>query len=317
MQKYVLHAPSHKLITSGKVREDIVQLASDLDYAKLSVDVVLETEFETGDIIFYPYPSEKGSEQLDLLRIEHIKDLGARVIVITLNIDYLRYPDADKGAIIQSLNDADFVISLTMYLTTQLREDGMTTPAVDLGLHDYLVPEPLNAPSFEKTVIFAGSPYKAPYVMNWPNTTGLDVYAREQDLRGVEFQTQNVQYVGYMHPNRMPKLINYGFGLAFDVDSAAGDFSDYQTMNLSHKVSMFLAAGIPIILNAKAAVAPTIEAANAGILINEINDIDLALADLRESDYQDLAAGANALGRLVRRGYYYRRAILEAEKQLN
>ncbi|MDR3190725.1 MAG: hypothetical protein LBT80_05890 [Lactobacillaceae bacterium] len=316
MQKYVLHAPSHKLMTSGKVREDIVQLASDLDYAKLPVDFVLETVFEPGDIILYPYPSEKGSEDLDLVRIQHIKDAGARVIMITLNIDYLRYPDADRDAIIASLNGADFVISLTTHMTDQLRADGMETPTVELGLHDYLVSEPINAPTFEKTVIFAGSPYKAPYVVNWPNKSALDVYAREQDLEGVHFQSQNVQYVGYMHPNRMPKLLTYGFGLAFDVDSGDGDFANYQTLNLSHKVSMFLAAGIPLFVNAKAAIAPTIEAANAGILINELTDIDLALADLHDTDYTALAAGSNRLGALVRNGYYYRSAILEAEKQL-
>lgn len=320
MNKFVLHAPSHTIMTSGKVREDIVSIANDLDYEKLEFDEIESALPRVGqkDIFLFPYPSARGTEREDLERIRMIKAAGGDVVLITLNIDYLRYKDADKEAIIESLNESSVIISLSRRLSRQLRLDGVSPdrPIVELLLHDYLVNQNVRPPMFEKTVIFAGSPYKTPYIQDWPNLTPVDIFAREKEATALDINANNVNYIGYVHPDMIPRMLNYGFGLAFDAASKAGDFATYQTMNLSHKVSMFLAAGVPLIINAKAASAETIEAANAGILINDIEEIDSALESINEHDYAEMVAGARRLGELVRTGFFYRQVILSAEKYL-
>ncbi|QBO35181.1 hypothetical protein EQG49_01280 [Periweissella cryptocerci] len=316
MRKYIIHQDSHKVMSSGKVREDMVLIAARLGYEKLEEDVALETNADENDIILFAYPSRKGSEKADQKLIKHFKKNGARIIIVTLNVDYLRYEDVDSQLVVDTFNNVDVIITLSRKMQMRLAEDGVLTPMILLELHDYLATGAARRPLFEKHLIFAGSPYKAEYLQNWANTTPVDVFARPEAINDEELLANNVTYVGYLHPDHIAKVLNYGFGLAFDEDSATGNFAEYQTMNLSHKVSMFLAAGIPLILNAKAASAPMIEAAHAGVLIGSLDEIDDVMYNMTEQDYVHYSNGASRLSALVRHGFFYRKAIVEAEQIL-
>lgn len=316
MRKYIIHQDSHKVMSSGKVREDMTLIAARLGYEKLEESVALETKADVNDIILFAYPSRKGSEANDQKLIKHFKKNGARVIIVTLNVDYLRYENVETKVVIDTFNAADVLITLSRKMQLRLTTDGVTTPMILLELHDYLAAGAARRPLFEKRLVFAGSPYKAEYLQNWTNVTPVDVFARPEAINEEGLPDNNVTYVGYLHPDHIAKVLNYGFGLAFDEDSATGNFAEYQTMNLSHKISMFLAAGIPLIVNAKAASAPIIEAAHAGVLIGSLDEIDDVMNNMSEQDYLHYSNGASRLSALVRHGFFYRKAIVEAEQVL-
>ncbi|MDR3240784.1 MAG: hypothetical protein LBT37_01245 [Lactobacillaceae bacterium] len=316
MTKYVLHAPSHQIITSGKVREDIVTIAHEIGYQKMEVTDVLNNEFYSGDIVLYPFPSDRGTEEIDYERILHLKKQGVKISVITLNVDYLRYHEANREIIIKSLNTADVMLTLTIPMMNALHADGVVTDALIVGLHDYLVPKPQKPAEFKREVVVAGSPYKASYIQNWPNQTPLHIYARESDMQGYELKG-NVNYLGYINPNEINEQDHFGFGLAFDMDSQAGEFDAYQEINLSHKLSMYLAAGMPILIKSSAAASTIITTFGAGIKIDSVDEIDEVMANITPEQYAKMAENANTLGEFIRQGAYYKYAITLGEEQID
>lgn len=319
MAKYVAHAHSKIILSSHKVRKDIVTIASKLGYLSFesdeqnSFDQNIE-QMRQDDVLLYPFPSGKGRESEDLAFLTKIKEKQVKIILITLNIDYLRYDSADKEATIQALSQADVLITLSQSMNQHLLADNVHVPMVVLDLHDYLAEGPILPANYTKKLLFAGSPYKATYMQSWQSHIPIDIFAREEAITHIDQLHASISYTGYLTPDKMPNLINYGFGLAFDVDSDAGHFANYQTLNLSHKVSLFLAAGLPIIVNAKAAAAPILRAANAALVIDSIGDIEDIFYAMDEDQYRNLADGSAQLGRLVRDGFYYTKAIRQAEQ---
>ena len=89
------------------------------------------------------------------------------MILITLNIDYLRYDTADKAATVSALQQADVLITLSQAMNQQLLLDGVNVPMVVLDLHDYLSEGEILPATYMKKLIFAGSPYKATYMQGW------------------------------------------------------------------------------------------------------------------------------------------------------
>lgn len=322
MAKYVAHAHSKIILSSHKVRKDIVSIASKLGYLSYesdeqnSFDANLAQMRET-DVLLYPFPSGKGREKEDLDFLTKVKERNVRLILITLNVDYLRYDNSDKKSTIDALKQADVLITLSYAMNQQLLADGVFVPMVVLDLHDYLVDGNITESKYTNKLIFAGSPYKATYMQSWQSHIPIDIFAREEAIDHIDQLHDSISYTGYLTPDKMPNLINYGFGLAFDVDSDAGHFANYQQVNLSHKVSLFLAAGLPILVNAKAASAPILRSANAALVIDSIGDIEDIFYSMDESQYRNLAQGATKLGSLVRDGFFYTKAIRQAEQLID
>lgn len=322
MAKYVAHAHSKIILSSHKVRKDIVSIASKLGYLSFesdeqnSFDQNIE-QMRRDDVLLFPFPSGKGREQDDLAFLTKIKEKQVKLILITLNIDYLRYDTADKAATVSALQQADVLITLSQAMNQQLLLDGVNVPMVVLDLHDYLSEGEILPATYMKKLIFAGSPYKATYMQGWQSHIPIDIFAREEAIDHIDQLHDSISYTGYLTPDKMPNLINYGFGLAFDVDSDAGHFANYQTLNLSHKVSLFLAAGLPIIVNARAASAPILRAANAALVIDSIGDIEDIFYAMDDVQYHKLAHGSAQLGRLVRDGFFYTKAVRQAEQLID
>jgi hypothetical protein len=302
-------------MTSGKAREDLDVVAEELGY-----QVLEESQFDDwknqirpDDIVLFPFPNKKGSEAGDLFMIKTILSFSAKIITLAYNVDYLRYPDADRASIIEALENSHVVISMTEKMAEQLKQDGVTTPPITtLGLFDYLLDKTKKTPAnYKKEIIFAGSPYKVPYAANWTNKTPLKVYSRREEFP--EPNNGNLSYGGYFPPEQLPFEIKDGFGLIFDADSDTGTFAEYQTMNTPHKASLFLNAGVPILVNRRAAVANIILGLQAGIAIDSVDDIDDVIKSLSKEEYDFMAKNALMASPLIANGYFYRKAIISAE----
>lgn len=147
-----------------------------------------------------------------------------------------------------------------------------------LGIFDYLV-ENYNEELLEKRnlsrkgpVIIAGalSKHKAGYIYNLPENCNFNLY-------GINFEREkassNTNYVGAFNPEELIYNLQGSFGLVWDGDSSAtctGVYGDYLKINNPHKTSMYLAAGIPVIIWEEAALANFIKKNHCGITIKSI-----------------------------------------------
>ena len=187
-----------------------------------------------------------------------------------------------------------------------------------LDLFDYLVPgfAPARDGAFRRSVCVAGNlmPSKAGYLRELASIPDVD-----WDLYGPNFDSSpgdgRVHYHGVFPPEKLPTVLESGFGLVWDGESTetcAGGMGEYLRINTPHKLSLYLAAGLPVIVWEEAAVADFVQTYGIGISVQSLLDIPNALGRLSESDYSALKRNTLAVSEKLRSGFFTKTALAKA-----
>ena len=184
---------------------------------------------------------------------------------------------------------------------------------VSLEIFDYLIPnfEEKNVPQKEEAIIIAGNliPTKSGYLYNLPEQPAYNLYGMGYDESRA---LQNTTYFGSFMPDDLPNALQGSFGLVWDGDSSEtcqGSFGNYLRINNSHKASLYLASGFPLVVWKESALAHFVLDKQCGIAIDSLHDLQKALDDLTDQDYMELSANARQVGVAIRSGDYLKSAI--------
>lgn len=148
--------------------------------------------------------------------------------------------------------------------------------------------------------------------------TKFNLYGVNWDKQ--ENEHQNWEYKGSFTPEELPKHLEGAFGLVWDGDStqicngAAGKYVQY---NNPHKVSLYIASGIPVLIWEKAAMAEFVTENQIGVALDNLNCIDEVIEKITEEEYHNMRENIQKISERVRRGDYISEAIMEAEKRLS
>ena len=82
------------------------------------------------------------------------------------------------------------------------------------------------------------------------------------------------------------------------------------------KFSLYLAAGIPVIIWGEAALAGFVKRYNVGITINDLYEIDEKVKALSNKDYEEMKKNIAPFSEAVRNGAFMKKAIERAELRL-
>jgi len=188
---------------------------------------------------------------------------------------------------------------------------------VSLEIFDYLIPnfEEKTAPQKDQPIIVAGNlnPTKSGYLYNLPEQPAYNLYGVGYDESRA---LKNTSYFGSFMPDNLPTALEGSFGLVWDGDSSEtcqGSYGNYLRFNNSHKASLYLASGFPVVVWKESALAPFILEKSCGIAVASLHDLEAALENLTEKEYADLSENARRIGKDLREGYYLRSAL----KKLN
>lgn len=203
------------------------------------------------------------------------------------------------------------------FLSKGLSEDKL----VVLGIFDYLTEfEPAEA-RFSKSVTIAGnlSSHKSPYIEKIADINGLSF-----DLYGPNYVQQEskdqVRYHGSFPPNQLPSQLKQGFGLVWDgdsIDECNGPFGNYLRYNNPHKLSLYIASGLPVIVWSQSALAGFVQEQGIGLIVDSLQDLPQDFAGLTQASYQSFAQNSLRLSRDLRSGRYTKQAVGEAVARLN
>ena len=192
-----------------------------------------------------------------------------------------------------------------------LINNGFTEGQVySLGVFDYLCKNNQNTCATKNEgVIVAGNlaRYKCPYLYKYleENTSGFKL-----NLYGPNFDgcvSENVEYHGQFNPEELVENLTGSFGLVWDgteIDTCAGNTGEYLRYNNPHKLSLLLAANIPVIIWKEAALADFVVANGVGIVISSLNDIEEAISSLTGREYSEMINNVKTIGEKIRRGDY-------------
>lgn len=188
---------------------------------------------------------------------------------------------------------------------------------VSLEIFDYLIPnfEEKTAPQKDQPIIVAGNlnPTKSGYLYNLPSHPAYNLYGVGYDESRA---LKNTSYFGSFMPDNLPTALEGSFGLVWDGDSSEtcqGSYGNYLRFNNSHKASLYLASGFPVVVWKESALAHFILEKSCGIAVASLHDLEAALENLTEKEYADLSENARRIGKGLREGYYLRSAL----KKLN
>ncbi len=254
----------------------------------------------------YPIHGGRGQRLIAALMFRRF-----RVVVLLHDFDELR-----KTATLASnslLRKAAFLVSSGL-LHQRMRDELKGIPVRELEIWDYLV-----APGFKPgewnaagPILFAGS--------LWPGKIGwlyrADAKRPALLVRGRGYEQALAPGLGDTlagpfdseNPVFMPPA---GWGLVWDgakLDSE-GTEADYERINQPHKVSLYLACGLPLIVWSEGYAAGWLVRNGCGVTTPSLEAIPEILAKITPAQHAAMRQRAQECGEKVRAGYYLLNAL--------
>jgi len=214
----------------------------------------------------------------------------------------------------------DVIISHNSIMTEFLINKGVKTPIINLEIFDYLVANNTKEKNIKHTntkkVAFAGNFNKALFLSELEEEKmNFDI-----NLYGVGKYNENnkkYHYFGSFLPDELPLSMTGDLGLVWDggIDNSNinNNFLNYTKYNNPHKLSCYIAAGLPVIVWKEAACAKFVEDNNIGYTISNIYDIN----NIDLSDYQEKLKNVKKIKKKLTSGYYTITAVEKALEIIN
>jgi len=286
------------------------------------------SQLKSGDQLLIQFPMLHHSFFTTRL-VRKIQRNGVKVYFIIHDLEALRYANLDtvplKHKIRVHLQEssllkiADGVIAHNPIMKSVLVDKGIAEDKiVSLGIFDYLIPDfqEKSGQTKDQPIIVAGNlaQEKAGYLYKLPAEPSYNLY-------GVGFDENrallNETYFGSFLPDELPSVLEGGFGLVWDGDSAetcSGVFGEYLRYNNSHKASLYLASGFPLVVWKQSALSHFVLEKNCGIAVESLHDLKNTIENLSDADYQELVANAKRIGKKIRDGFYLTSALEQLTK---
>ena len=281
------------------------------------------SQLKSGDQLLIQFPMLHHSFFTTRL-VRKIQRRGVQVYFIIHDLEALRYANLDTVPLKQKirvhlqesslLKVADGVIAHNPIMKSVLVEKGIPEhKLVSLEIFDYLIPnyQEKDGLSKDQPIIVAGNlaQEKAGYLYQLPARPAYNLY-------GVGFDESralaNETYFGSFLPDELPAALEGGFGLVWDGDSAetcSGVFGEYLRYNNSHKASLYLASGFPLVVWKQSALSHFVLEKGCGIAVESLHDLKETIDNLSDADYQDLVDNAKRVGQEIRDGHYLKTAL--------
>lgn len=273
-----------------------------------------------GDLVLLQYPVNR-------YLLGHLypmlKRAGANIVTLIHDVDFLRnVPLKDKGVEgmrqleLSLLSQSDCLICHNSSMIDTLKQNGLNNKMISLELFDYLYDGASTERIGDGAVIVAGNlaEKKAGYLYRLRGQAfPLSLYG--SNLSG-DFSNTNSTYYGSFPPDELIANLKGDYGLVWDgpeTGTCAGDYGQYLRYNNPHKVSLYLAAGIPVILWKQSALYSFVEKYGVGFGVDALEQIDEIMG---RQDYTALIQNVQAMQESVRTGKFLAEALKKAEECL-
>jgi hypothetical protein len=315
-----------------KARMDVLQLLRDDGYAVLEVPGrtrpgewlalmrQLRQELGDGGHVLIEYPLDQRKRLYPLATMAKLA--GARFYALIHDLDSLRFPDSPKEREIAILRLFDGIVSHNPTMTQWLREGGIRSRIVDLNLFDYRCAiaggpwheENITAPL--KVACCGNMSWdKARYIYD-PRLSALQ--GVELDLYGAFFEpermpSRRLQYHGVFDPDTPALQGRYHFGLVWDgtgVDQCEGSYGNYMRYNNPHKLSLYVALGLPVVVWREAAIAEFVQRCGIGTTVRDLRELGTLALRTGNDEYRAMVRNIKSLSHAVRRGDFLHDALI-------
>ena len=237
-------------------------------------------------------------------------------VLMVHDVDSLRYKNIGRlHKEVLRLNQAEGIILHNDKMSTFLLQNGLKVPYVNLELFDYLLPGQVPEQNYYlgKEIVFAGNLGKSAFLHRIPGK----ISALHFSLYGISFPESlkncpNLSWKGSYTPDEIPYRLEGSFGLVWDgdaLDTCNGPMGYYTQFNNPHKLSLYIAAGLPVIVWNKSAIADFVNKYQIGFTVDSLFDISKKVDNLDQETYQIYLRNIARLQKLVITGSFTKKAI--------
>lgn len=250
------------------------------------------------------------------------KDKKVKFISVVHDVEELRafrYNDYYRREFEVMLNIADVIIVHNQSMLDWFVESGVPVEKlVNLKLFDYLIDAPVpKAVTFEKSINIAGNldVTKCGYIGQLGQLEGVKVNLYGPNFDEKMRQCGNIDYHGSFPVDEIPNQLNKGFGLVWDgesIDGCKGQSGQYLRYNNPHKMSLYIASGLPIVIWEEAAQAKFVEENGIGICVGSLKDLGKIISNISEDNYCGYVTNVKKIADRVKRGEFAEKAVSTA-----
>lgn len=241
---------------------------------------------------------------------------GAQVNCVIHDLDSFRYPNETKhNDELTQLNRCHSIIAHTEAMKDYLVKKGIDGDKIQiLHFFPYLTSSPIHSlsPSSKPVVVFAGNLEKSPFV-NHLGEIASDNLRFNLYGKGAEnfVDSEYVKYKGVFEPDH-PDIVDGTWGLVWDgaeIETCSGLYGSYLRYNSSHKISLYLALGIPVILWDKSSLKDTIEKYNLGITISSLSELEHKISQMSTEEIAKIQQSVREFAPQIRNGDILRKHL--------
>lgn len=344
MKKYYIAERNDKQFNAAnKAREDVERCFIENKYIKYNVFINLLNskfpkfslikeliigllKFNSNDSIYFQYPYYKNNKKIKFIINKYKKYKNIKAFCIIHDLDTLRYKKNEEEVKneINFLNLCDSIISHNKSMTKWLRKNGCKTNIIDLEVFDYILDEDLENKENKRNtdIVFAGNldKNKSGFIYKLINKNEVDFSI---NLYGPNFSesvnSEKIKYNGKFPPDELIKKVEGKFGLIWDgeeLDCCSGEMGEYTKYNNPHKLSMYIAAGLPIVCWSKMAIADFVEENGIGISIDNLNELKDVISNINDEQYNNMLNKLKRIRDRVISGYYINKSLISTNNIL-
>ncbi|KAB1969079.1 galactofuranosyltransferase [Lacticaseibacillus casei] len=267
-----------------------------------------------GDVVIFQIPTYAEPEVEEAV-VELVHKQGALIVAFVHDVEYLRFPDSyNKQEVLKFLKSFDGLIVGTKLVKDQLASDGVSIPMIPSGPWGYHQAIAYRRPKFSQTLHYAGNlvERKAGFLKNVPADLNIKVYgSADGDTKLPYSLAESVEYLGSYRQEELALALNDGYGLIWDADTE-NHFDPYARINMTHKFSLYLSVGLPVIAFNQTAIGRYVSENGLGIAIDSLDNLPNIMAGITEDDYNQLVDKVANISNLIRTGRHNQMAALQA-----
>ena len=250
--------------------------------------------------------------------LDYCSKHGIKVISFIHDVNELRGTNASNNQPFYSLLVySSAVISHNSEMTKHLVSKGIgSEKIINLDIFDYLLDKDKDVGYFKKQIVIGGNldVEKVKYLKDLDRIKGCGIVLYGPNYTSNK-KSENIEYKGVVDASELPYLLNEGFGLVWDgesIESCTGRYGNYLKYNNPHKLSMYIASGLPVIIWDQAAEANFVKEKSLGITVGSLLELETVFNNLEERQYSEYTTSVKKIQKKLRTGYYAEKAIVKA-----
>lgn len=143
----------------------------------------------------------------------------------------------------------------------------------------------------------------------YPKYFQLNLFGIGIDKRKIN---KGVVYQGFYHPLKLYQYLKADFGLVWngeEVSRCTGIYGEYLKYIAPHKLSLYLASGIPVIIWKESAMVDFVKNNRIGVVIDSLDDLNDMVSNITPDEYSEMLYHVRYVQKEIVEGGYLSKAL--------